>query len=267
VRGILPNKTKQKLARGEVVLGCALGYPDPELVELMGVVGLDYVRVEGEHGPVTYTELEHLVRAAELFGVTPGARVGANVPHEILHYLDRGVQLVTVPNVGTRADAEAAVRAAKHFPIGQRGHNGGGRPGRYGWEPLSTREYYDQLNEQTMLVALIESKEGLENAAAIAGTPGIDAIDIGPSDLAQSLGLPEQRVVDEAVDRIVDAAMAAGKPVGVGNAYDLARPERARRYVERGCTLFLITAGALFRRGAGESVRVLAEIAKEVRGG
>src|SRR5437762_11256039 len=89
LRGILPNRAKQKLARGEVVLGCALGYPDPELVELMGVVGVDYVRIEGEHGPVTYTELEHLVRAAELFHVTPGARVPGNLPHEILHYLDR----------------------------------------------------------------------------------------------------------------------------------------------------------------------------------
>jgi 4-hydroxy-2-oxoheptanedioate aldolase len=265
MRGIRPNRTKEKLARGEVVLGCALGYPDPELVELMGVMGIDYVRIEGEHGPVTYTELEHLVRAAELFDVTPAARVPANVQHEILHYLDRGVVGITVPQVGTRAEAEAAVRAAKHFPIGQRGHNGGGRPGRYGWEPISTRDYYDALNQQTLLIALIESKEGLENAAAIAATPGIDAIDIGPSDLAQSLGLPEQRVVDEAVDRIIDAALAAGKPVGVGNAYDLARPERARRYVERGCTLFLITAGQLFRHGAAAAVDTIRHIDQEVR--
>jgi 4-hydroxy-2-oxoheptanedioate aldolase len=249
-----------------VVLGCTLGWPDPELVELMGVMGIDFARFEGEHGPITHTDLEHCVRAAELFDVTPMARVPANVPHEILRYLDRGLVGITVPNIATRADAEAAVRATKFDPIGRRGM-GAGRTARYGTHGLSTREYFDRVNEQTLLCALIESQEGVENAAAIAATPGIDAIDVGPADLAQSLGLPDQRVIDEAVDRIVDAALAAGKPVGVGNAYDLARPERASRLVERGCTILLVSAAQLFRHGAAAATATMRGIVKDARGG
>src|SRR5437867_2478717 len=117
------NRTKEKLRRGEAVFGCIMPYPDPELVEIMGVVGIDFVRFEGEHGPLTFEQLEHCVRAAELFDITPTARVPFNLPHEILRFLDRGVVGVTVPNIQTRADAEAAVRAAKHYPLGERGHN------------------------------------------------------------------------------------------------------------------------------------------------
>ena len=173
-----------------------------------------------------------------------------NLPHEILRFLDRGVVGVTVPNVRTHADAEAAVRAARHYPFGERGHNAGGRPSRYGAEGLTTAQCSQRLNEQTLLIALIESKEGLDNAEAIANTPGVDAIDIGPSDLAQSLGLPPAAELDRAVDRIVEIAVAAGKPVGVGNAFSFANGPRMRDLYARGCRYFLGNTDALFRHGA-----------------
>ena len=70
VKSMPPNLTKEKLLRGEAVFGCIMPYPDPALVELMGVAGIDFVRFEGEHGPATLDQVEHCVRAAELFGVT-----------------------------------------------------------------------------------------------------------------------------------------------------------------------------------------------------
>ena len=256
------NRVKEKLLRGEAVFGCILPYPDPELVEIMGVVGIDFVRFEGEHGPLTFEQLEHCVRAAELFDVTPTARVPFNLPHEILRFLDRGVVAVTVPNVRTHEDALAAVRAAKHFPLGERGHNAGGRPSRYGAEGLSTARYYERLNEQTMVIALIESKEGMDNAEAIAATPGIDAIDIGPSDLAQSLGLPPPGQLDQAVDRIVEIAVRAGKPVGVGNAFGFTNAHRMRDLYARGCRYFLGNSSALFRHGAAQALELMREVEK-----
>ena len=255
------NRTKEKLLRGEAVFGCIMPYPDPALVELMGVAGIDFVRFEGEHGPATLDQVEHCVRAAELFGVTPTARVPFNLPHEILRFLDRGVVGVTVPNVSTRAQAEAAVRAARHYPFGERGHNAGGRPSRYGAEGLTTAQYYERLNEQTLVIALIESAEGMASAEAIATTPGVDAIDIGPSDLAQSLGLPPAGELERAVDRIVEIAVAAGKPVGVGNAFGFANGRRMRDLYAKGCRYFLGNTDSLFRHGAAAALDLMRETA------
>jgi len=253
-----PNHTKARLLRGEVVVGCAISSPDPEIVELLGAAGFDFVRIEGEHGPPDPSALEHVVRAAEGSNITPAARVPSI--GELLRYLDRGVAAVTVPHVETRADAEAAVRAAKHFPVGMRGHNSGGRHSRYGFDALTTREYYDHINQETLLIALIETEAGLHNAAEIAATPGIDMIDIGPSDLAQSLGLPAKSVVDEAVDRIAAAALSAGKPFGVGTTMTLDNPEEMRRWVAKGSRYFLTGASTLFRSAAIDALRIMADV-------
>jgi 4-hydroxy-2-oxoheptanedioate aldolase len=262
--GMPSNRTKEKLLRGETVLGASIGYPDPELVELLGGTGIDYIRIEGEHGPVGYTELEHLVRAAELFDITPMARVPGNLPHEILHFLDRGLVGITVPMIESRADAERAVRAAKAFPIGRRGSNTAGRAARYDADRLSPADYYARLNEQTLLIALIESVDGVKNVAEIAATPGIDAIDIGPNDLAQSMGMPPDAEVDAAVDLVIEAAKRAGKPVGVGNAFDVRRPDRIERYLRAGCQIWMVTASAMFRRGVAEATGTLATALKAV---
>lgn len=256
---MLTNKTKEKLLRGDVVVGCILEYPDPGAVELLGLMGFDFVRFEGEHGPLTYMDLEHLVRAAQCVDVTPTARVPANVQHEILHYLDRGVLGVTIPHTATKADAECAVRAAKHYPVGMRGHNASGKLSLYGTAGLPVDAYYDYVNRETLVIALIEDKEGLENIEEIVAVPGVDAIDVGPSDLAQSLGLPSREAVEKAVDRIVEAAVRAGKPVGVGTAVNLRKPESMRYYRDKGCTYFLTSAGALFRYGATEALKKIRE--------
>jgi len=252
------NQTKAKLLAGEVVVGCGLSYPDPELVELIGAAGFDFVRFEGEHGPLDYVDLEHLVRAAELWNLTPAARVPGI--DQILQYLDRGVTTITVPHVESRDQAEACVQVAKHYPLGRRGHNGGGRMSRYGYEKRSAREYYEHLNAETLLIALIETEEGLRNADEIASTPGIDMIDIGPSDLAQSLGLPEPAELEAAIDRIALAAKRAGKPYGVGTTMTLNEPDKMRRWVEKGSRYFLCNATDLFKIAAANALRTMEPI-------
>jgi 4-hydroxy-2-oxoheptanedioate aldolase len=260
---VLRNKTKEKMLRGEVVLGCGIGYPDPEMVEAIGQAGFDFVRFEGEHGPNTYMDLEHMVRAAQLFDVTPTARVPGNVEHEILHYLDRGIMGVTVPRVSSRAEAEAAVRAAKHYPLGQRGDFYPGRSFRYG-DGLSQEEYYERANATTLLIALIETRGGLDTIEEIVATPGIDAIEVGPWDLRQSMGLPDQTVVYRAVDRIVEVATRAGLPVGVGTAFTTDNPANLRAFMEKGVRYFLTSSDTCFAIGAERAFDVLRAVQLEV---
>lgn len=230
----LTNHTKEKLRRGEVVVGG--GANDPRSVELAGIRGHDFVRFEGEHGNLGWERLEHLVAVAHLSGVTPMARVPGCVAHEILHYCDNGVLGLTIPHTRSRGVAEAAVQAAKHCPIGMRGDNSGGKLARYGTLGYTQREYYNAVNEATMVIALIEDKEGVENAREIVTTPGIDAVDIGNRDLAQSLGLPDEKEVDEAIEHIVEVTVDAGVPIGA--PYLSRSPEVIRYWMKKGCRIF-----------------------------
>jgi 4-hydroxy-2-oxoheptanedioate aldolase len=245
----LTNSTKSKLIHGEVAVGCGVGTARD--IEMAGIAGADFIRLEGEHGPLTWDTLDGLVAVARLNGVDPIARVPGNVEHQILHYLDAGVIGVTVPHTASRAIAEEAVRAAKHFPVGLRGDNFGGKLNRYGRMGLSQKEYYDLVNEATMVIALIEDSDGVENVEEIVATPGVDAIDIGPYDLAQSMGLPPEKKVDEAVEHIVDVAVKAGKPVQVGTACN--SKESIENWLKRGCTMFL---------GGPNSVAMIREMAR-----
>ena len=255
---MIVNRTKEKLLRGEVVVGPRLDWPDPDLVRAFAELGFDYFRIEGEHGPFTYPDVDLMVRTAAQFDITPMARVPANVQPEILHYLDRGCLGITVPHVDSRASAEAAVRAAKHYPLGNRGDAYGVRNRLYG-TGLSQEDYFRACNESVLLIALIEDREGLEAIDDIVRVPGIDAIDVGPWDLRQSLGCPEAGVLQAACDRIVAAAVAAGKPVGVGTALNLDKPELIRYWRERGVTMFF--GGEWLAYGVRQGMRVFRDAA------
>lgn len=184
----------------------------PHLVELAGSLGFDWVFIDCEHGAMSETDTESLIRAAETYGMASVVRVPANFAHIILRFLDMGAQGIVVPHVSNFEDAHKAVAAAKYPPLGERGSNyGTGRNNEYGAGTSTVDEYYRRSNEETILFALIESQAGVDNIDAIVGTDGIDATWLGPSDMALSMGLPEQSVVDAALDRVVNATVTAGK--------------------------------------------------------
>src|SRR5215472_19297766 len=101
------NTTKEKLAAGKVVFGAIISRHAPDLVELFGAIGYDFVMIDGEHGSMSLDEVEHMVRAAEVFDITPIARVPNHQDSTLLQFLDRGVQGIIVPHVNTRETAEA----------------------------------------------------------------------------------------------------------------------------------------------------------------
>ena len=206
------NRILSNLADGRPAIGASLNINSPHLVELAGSLGFDWVFIDCEHGAMSETETESLIRAAETYGMAPVVRVPANFAHLILRFLDMGAQGIVVPHVDTLEDARRAAAAAKYPPLGERGSNyGTGRNNEYGAGTGDANEYYRLSNEETILFALIESQAGVDNIDAIVGTDGIDATWLGPSDMALSMGLPEQSVVDAALDRVVTTTVAAGK--------------------------------------------------------
>jgi 4-hydroxy-2-oxoheptanedioate aldolase len=183
----------------------------------------------------------------------PLVRVPWNEPYEIMKALDAGAYGVIVPMVNSRAEAEQAVAACRYPPTGMRSF-GPMRAALYGG-----RGYAAEANGQIACIAMIETEEGLRHLDEIVTTPGLDAVYIGPADLALALGLPAVGDTDEprhaaAVSRIADACRGAGIAVGIHTS-SLAY---AKRYLAAGFNLVTLgsDAGFMLRAAAGDLAAV-----------
>jgi 4-hydroxy-2-oxoheptanedioate aldolase len=211
------NTLKQKLRDGQPVFGAMITFPAPQIVEMLGYMGFDWVLIDNEHGSITVDTSEDMIRAAELTGVAPIVRPVANRPEVIAPFLDRGAWGVQVPHVNTRQEAEAAVAACKYFPEGQRGSFSRGRPAEYGMTGVATKDYFAKANAETLVCLMLEEVEAIDNIAEIVKVKGVDVLFIGSGDLSQSMGYPGQQahaevlaVMERGVKRIRDAGIVAG---------------------------------------------------------
>ena len=195
------NTTKQKLEAGRTVYGAIVSEVAPNLVEALAMMGMDFVFLDGEHGTMDSASVEHMVRAAELFGITPIARVPNGEASTLLRFLDRGVQGLIVPHCNTAEQVQNVVRAARYFPDGNRGM-AGGRAHDYGYGPPQS-ETIAHINANVLVVPMIEEVEAVNNLDSILKVPGVDVLHVASSDLGQSMGNPGREVVREAMKGIV----------------------------------------------------------------
>jgi 4-hydroxy-2-oxoheptanedioate aldolase len=242
------NLLKEKLLRGEVASGVLMQDPAPQIVEVLALLGFDWLFIDSEHSSLNLTEVGQLVIAAEARNMTPLVRVPQNRPEVMLPYLDAGAMGIIIPGVESVEDCLVAVRGAKYAPEGVRGL-APARSADFGLRgPLG--DYVKAANRETVVLAVVESREGVENIDAILGTDGIDGVVIGSTDLSQSLGCPGQTthpVVVEAANRILAAGKKVGKPIG-----GVVRSgETPRQYIENGYQLLLTSVYGLLI-GAGK---------------
>jgi 4-hydroxy-2-oxoheptanedioate aldolase len=214
------NGLKAKLLSGEPAFGVSVMFPSPQLVEMAGRLGFDWVLIDCEHGSISPESAETMVLAAEAVGITPVARPWVNSEEAILRLLDRGAMGVQVPHVNTAADARRAVESVKYSPRGRRGLASGTRSAGYGLT-ASMSEYTQVANRETLVCVQLEEAEALENIDEILQVEGVDVFFLGPSDLSQSLGhpgrpdAPEVRLaMDEAFDKITAAGRVPGSAGG-----------------------------------------------------
>ncbi len=236
------NLAKAKLAAGRPISVIAPVYTSAGLVELLGRMGFDAIFIDCEHGATGWEDVENMVRAAELADATPIVRVQSNDPSTITRALDRGAGGVQVPHVNTRAQAEAAVQAAKFAPLGHRGYAGG----RSAFGVKSN--FTSHANDETMVVAMLEEVEALKNLDEILKVEHIDAFFMAPGDLAQSMGYPGQMDhpdVQTAIQDAVRRTRAAGRAPGV-LATDGAS---ARRFLDLGALFIWVSLASLLQPG------------------
>jgi 2-keto-3-deoxy-L-rhamnonate aldolase RhmA len=212
------NSMKQKLAAGELVLCMNLRLArsvDIAMVAKAG--GYDALYVDMEHSPYSIDTTATICAASLGVGITPLVRVPSHDAHWSSRVLDGGAQGVIVPHVNNRREAEAVVRNCRFPPLGQRSVMGLGPA--LGYRAMPLGEINDRLNADTAVIVMLETAEGIDNAAAIAALPGIDVLLIGSGDLTTDYGIPGQ--VDhprlrEAYERVAAACHEHGKVLGVG---------------------------------------------------
>jgi len=221
------NRMKEKLRAGEPVFGVSVMIPSPQIVEMIGAAGFDWVLLDCEHGTLTIESVELMAMAAEACGITAIARPATRSPEHILQVLDRGVMGVQVPHVNTAEDAREVIAAVKYHPLGRRGLAAGTRSAVYDSHG-TLAEYVAAANDATLIAIQLEERAAIDNIDELLKVDGIDVFFVGPSDLSQSMGYPgnpKAPPVAEAINssfrKMVAAGRTPGTPAGAENVREV----------------------------------------------
>lgn len=223
------NAFKAGLKAGTPQLGIWSSLVSPVAAEILGQSAFDWVLFDAEHSPVDLAGLYPLLQACAGGKASAAVRPPWNDMVMVKRILDMGAQTVLLPFVQTPTEAAAAVASTRYPPDGVRGVSATTRAGAYGRRP----EYLARAAENICTLAQVETVEALGQLAAIAATPNLDGVFIGPSDLAASmghLGQPGHPDVQAAIQAAAKTIMAQGSAAGIlaMTATD------ARRYLDWG---------------------------------
>ena len=255
-----PERLRHALAHREVLHGTWVQTPSPEVVEILGWSGWDFVILDLEHGPFGPERLPHLIRAADASGTTPLVRVPLSAPHDVGRALDLGAAGIVWPGVTSAEAGDSAVRLTRFPPAGSRGSSPSTRQLHYSAIPFATLTAGDAA--QPLVVLQVEARLATSDLASILAIGGLDVIFIGPYDLSTSLGLPGQfdhPRVREAISEIASRAGERGVAVGIW----VPDAESARFWVDQGVRfvtvsnneLMLFNASSVLRRSVDKQSR------------
>ena len=205
----LYNTAKQKLMEGKPVVGGTVYTSDPNIYCAMAESGFDFLWIEMQHSPLTYTEVARMIRACKDAPAIPFIRVPDATQGDIQKATDIGALGIIVPMVATVAEAEDAVRYAKYPPVGHRSQGGG----QYG--AIWGSGYRQSANENMMVVVMIESPEGVALADQIAAVPGVDVVFAASGDIGSFSGFTRDDPRYEALIKTVhEETLKANKKLG-----------------------------------------------------
>jgi 4-hydroxy-2-oxoheptanedioate aldolase len=179
------NTAKQKLAAGKQIVGVTISSPDPNIYCALANAGYDYVWIEMQHSPLTYGDVAKMIWACRGASAMPFIRVPDATESDIQKATDIGALGIIVPTVDTVEKAQAAVKWSKYPPQGRRSQGGGQYGALYG------NDYHQTINDNMVVVIMIETPIGVDNAEKIASVPGIDVIFAASTDLGNFSGLKQ----------------------------------------------------------------------------
>jgi 2-keto-3-deoxy-L-rhamnonate aldolase RhmA len=253
-----PSLLRTRLRQGKAARIACLYYPTTMFPAHAAKAGFDAIWLDTEHSTWERHELQRFIALHHLANIDCLVRTGSRNATELYHLLEDGASGLMCPLVNTAAEARQIAQAVKFPPVGQRGLDGAGLDNEF--YLAGTAAYPAAANAETFLILQIETPEALGNIDAIAATPGVDGLFIGPGDLSLRLGCPldwknpkmieAQAVVAAAAAR---AGVAWGRPSGTAEDIALLR--------QQGATL--IAHGSDF----GAVMRMLPTFAQTLRDG
>ena len=207
--GELYNAVKQKLADGKPVIGGTVYTSDPNIYCAMADAGFDFLWIEMQHSPLSFSEVARMIWACKDAPAIPFIRVPDATEGDIQKAVDIGALGIIVPMVATVEEAEAAVRYAKYPPIGRRSQGGGQ------YRALWGKDYRPTANDNIMIVVMIETPDGIEIADQIAAVPGIDVVFAASGDIGSFTGYAQDDPrYEKLIAKIHDDVLKAGKQLG-----------------------------------------------------
>ena len=216
----LYNTAKQKLKDGKPLVGATVFSPDPNIYCAMANAGYDYLWIEMQHSPLTYEDVAKMIWACRGASAMPFIRVPDATESDIQKATDIGALGIIVPTVDTVEKAQAAVKWSKYPPEGRRSQGNG----QYG--ALWGSDYRQTANDNMVVVIMIETPIGVENAEKIASVPGIDVIFAASTDLGNFSGHRQgEKEYEALVTRIHDVTLQHGIRLGGPQAWK-DRPDR-----------------------------------------
>ncbi len=211
------NRVKRALAAGERALGTMVfEFPTTGIGRIAAEAGAEFVIFDMEHTGWSIETIRGLIATSRAAELVPMVRVPATEYHLIARPLDVGAMGLMVPMVESAAQAQTIVDSAKYPPVGRRGAAFGVAHDDYSGGDIMAK--MTSANDEVLLIAQIETGQGVENADAIAAIDGIDVLWIGHFDLTNSLGIPGQfshPAYVQAVERVLAACQHHGKAPGI----------------------------------------------------
>lgn len=225
-----PSLIRSRLSQDLPVRIACMYYPTTMMPAHAAKAGFDAIWFDTEHSTFDRREVQRMIALHHLANIDCIVRTGSRNATDLYHLLEDGATGLMIPLVNTGADAAALAQAVKFPPLGQRGLDGAGLDNNFYLD--GTLTYPAAANAETFLIVQIETQEALANIDAIAATPGVDGLFIGPGDLSLRLGCPldwKNPKMVAAQATVADAAKRHGKAWGrpSGTAEDIAELMRA----------------------------------------
>jgi 2-keto-3-deoxy-L-rhamnonate aldolase RhmA len=256
-----PNPLKELFKANKVALGMNVRLArSGDIARIAKTTGHDFIFIDGQHSLFTVETIGHIAQTALAIGIAPLVRVRSCDDPDTQVLLDNGVTGIVFPDVSTADEARRAVSRAKFPPIGRRSV-GGGYP-IFDYRPINPADAVPALNDNTLVVCMIETREGLENVDSIAAVEGVDVVHVGSTDLLTAMGKSGQYGSPEhlaALERVMAAAKKHGKVPGVGGDRNV---QRQAEFIRQGARF--ITTNSEIAFIVAEASRVTGELRKAI---
>ena len=207
--------------KNKTIRECNLGvmlseFANPNIVRVLAKGGYEFIIIDDEHGYFDLSQVAAIVALAESRGIPIMVRIPGVTRDYITKILDMGAEGILVPMVNTPEQAKEIVRYAKYAPLGKRGVST--TRAHTDYDPPALEEYFREANKRTLIAVQFETQEAISNLEEIASVEGIDALFIGPNDLACDMGIPgkvaDPKILD-AVAKVTEYGNRLGKPTGI----------------------------------------------------